>query len=105
MLHLSSEFSCTLGELKGSQNEDTRDGSVGYGFRAYDDFAQTYGNQWESIPDDDLEFLAKAMESDDKILSSLLSWLQEMEKGLYIGTQYYDWCEIKHLFKESSDEC
>ena len=80
--------------------EDVRDGTVSYGYRAFDDYEKTYCNLWESIPDDDLEFLAKAMEEDDAILASLLSHLQEMEKGFYIGPQYYDWCDVKHLFKE-----
>jgi hypothetical protein len=78
--------------------ENVRDGGVSYGYRAYDDHVQTYANHWESIPDDDLQFLAMAVLDADVVLDAMLQYLQETEKGLYIGPQYYDWCEIKHLF-------
>ena len=78
---------------------NVRSGERTYGYRAYDDYEKTYDNNWDKIPDDDLEVLDKAMEEPDDILQGMLDYCQEEEKGIYIGSEYCDWEQIKHLWE------
>lgn len=73
-------------------------GSSTFGFRMYDDEGQTYDNTWDSIPDNNLEILALAMQSDDWQVIDMLSLLLKYKKGLYIGKTWYEWDQIKHLW-------
>ena len=84
--------------IEPTQFVDVRSGNVSYGFRTYDDFEKSYCNLWDSIPDDDLEFLKKVMAEEDYITDHILAFVQEMNKGLYIGSTYYDWDQISHLW-------
>ena len=78
--------------------EDVRTGAVSYGYRAYDDYDSTYCNQWESIPDDDLEFLALVMEEVDDTVKQMLFNVTTFDEGLYVGNTYYEWKQIAHLW-------
>lgn len=75
-------------------------GEVTYGFRMYDDYFTAYDNLMEAPETDDLKLLAycKQQYSDSSDIGSALDDLQEMEKGIEINGQWYDWNEIKHLF-------
>jgi hypothetical protein len=76
-----------------------KEGSDTLGFRMYDDEGQQYDNTWESIPDNDLDVLAKVKdESDNKEVVAMLDFIQEVESGISIDGTWYDWDEIKHLF-------
>lgn len=79
--------------------ENVRSGLVTYGFRAYDGYAQTYNNTWDSIPDDDMEVLKLALKDADDVLSDMLDFCREHERGLHVGDSYLDWDEIKHLLE------
>ena len=79
--------------------ENVRSGDTSMGFRAYDDYGQTYGNTFESIPDDDLEFLQMVKDSDDENVSGILDYLEENEEGCMIGGTWYDWEEIKDVIE------
>ena len=81
--------------------KDPRTGEISKGFRAFDDYHQTYCNWWESIPDDDLEFLKDVVAQKNEgnnDLDELIDWIQEQETGVYIGDTFYEWEQIKSLF-------
>jgi hypothetical protein len=74
---------------------DVRTGAESFGFRAWDDYGQTYGNTMTKIPNDDLEFLELVLEnSDDEVLGDMIDYCLEYEKGIYIGPLYYDWDKV-----------
>jgi hypothetical protein len=78
---------------------DLRTGQETFGFRAADDYDQAYNNTWDSVPEDDLEFLRQIIEdSTDEKVQSMLEFVEENENGVYIDKTYYSWDEIKHLF-------
>ena len=68
-----------------------------FGVRVYDDYGQTYDNSWDSIPDDDMDILSKVAESDDDMISTMIDFIKENQKGILIGNQWYDWNEIKDI--------
>ena len=43
--------------IEPTEFKNVRSGTVSYGYRAYDDYGNTYDNNWDAIPDDDLEVL------------------------------------------------
>ena len=77
-----------------------RTGMKSHGVRVYDDYGQTYDNTWAFIPDDDMEILEKVKNSDDEIVVAIIDHLVEMQKGITIGDNWYEWDDIKHLFDE-----
>lgn len=83
---------------------NARNGEISYGVRVYDDHACTYQNSWDSIPDDDLDVLQLTMESADDVTNDMLDFVKENESGLYIGSEWYNWCDIRHLFKQTDTE-
>jgi hypothetical protein len=84
-----------------SVNDDF-DGTT-YGVRVYDDYSQTYDNTWDSIPDNDMDILRKVMKSGDEVIESILESLCENEKGIYIGSNWYDYDEIKDVLNEDDE--
>ena len=83
--------------------ENHRTGKKTYGYRLYDDYGQMYDNTFEEgdLVDSDIDFLEIVLESglsDDA--SQLFDFIAEYEGGMSIGKTYYDWDEIKHLFKD-----
>ena len=79
---------------------DAKTGGETYGYRAYDDYAQTYFNIWEDIPDNDMDILKRAIEEHDETLGSMFEYVQEYQTGITIGDDYYEWEEIALLFNE-----
>jgi hypothetical protein len=78
--------------------EDVRSGHVSHGFRIYDEYGKDYGNLFDSIPDDDLEFLKAVIDSGlSDTGKGILDWCREEQVGLHIGDQFYEWDEIKHI--------
>ena len=89
--------------------KDIRTGHITKGVRCSDDYANFYSNLWESIPNDDLEFLALCLEEfyfeskysaidKNKEYHMFFEWIVENQKGVWIGETYYEWGQIKHLF-------
>ncbi len=68
------------------------------GYRLYDDYEQIYDNTFESVPDDDIEFLQMVYDRCDEY-SAILNYLWETKKGININEEYYDWDEIKGVFE------
>ena len=83
--------------------EDVRFGSVTFGVRVYDDYAQAYDNTWENVPADDMEVLKRVLNLDDVVISEMMSFTKEMENGLYISDNWYDWEEIKAVFEQANE--
>ena len=86
---------------------NTRSGESSKGFRAFDDYHIPTNYNRESIPDDDLEFLALIVKQKGEgnfDLDELLDWIEEQEQGIYIGDTWHEWEEIKHLWKADPDE-
>jgi hypothetical protein len=79
--------------------ESVRTGDVTYGVRVYDSYANAYDNLWESIPDDDLEVFALVRDSDNDQIVAMIDFLLEHQNGCYIGGEWYEWEQIKHLFE------
>ena len=71
-----------------------------YGYRIYDDHDQAYDNTFESPITDDLELLAKAMESSNDTVAETLNFVAKNETGLCINDNWYEWDDIKHLWDE-----
>ncbi len=67
------------------------------GVRVYDNYAQTYCNTWDSIPDDDLEVLKLVAKMDDENVKAMLEHLIEEEKGVEIGGEFYAWEVIRPI--------
>lgn len=81
--------------------ENHPQGDRTYGCRIYDDYGQSYCNTWDSFPCDDLKALVMVIRSDtDETTHAILSSIREDETGIYIGDNWYEWDQIKHLFKD-----
>lgn len=80
---------------------NARTGTISYGYFAYDNYEQTYCTILESIPDDDMEFLGMVIEYADNIVSRLLDFVQEEERGISIGSTYYEYNEIKAILYQN----
>jgi len=78
-------------------------GEQTYGYRIFDDYDQDYDNTWESIPDDDLEILGIVMDTGGKTAMETIDYILSNQCGLFIGNEWYDWEQIKHLFGYDED--
>jgi hypothetical protein len=75
-------------------------GEVTYGFRIYNDFDQSYSNTLGGIPQDDMELLRLAKEKHGiDTVQEIFDALEQQEEGIYVDETYYEWEQIKHLFK------
>jgi len=82
--------------------KNVRSGEITRGVRIYDDQICLYQNAWESIPDDDLQVLELAIANADCHTADLFDFVEENEKGIYIGPVWYEWSEIAQVFNEDS---
>jgi len=80
--------------------ESIRTGKESYGVRVYDDYGKTYMSGWDLIPVDDLEIIQKVMDEGDDISISIIDNILELKKGIYVGDNWYEWDDIKHLFED-----
>ena len=74
----------------------TKSGYESIGIRVYDSMTQAYDNSWDEIPDDDMEILKKAMDSQNSSIESMFEL--PLFNGVEIGGNWYSWDDIKHLF-------
>jgi len=96
----SNEWSFDSDDYPKRAGDDDESDSVTYGVRLQDDYATTYDNTWEDIPDDDLELLARVLKTTDEVGDDMLSSLAEQEQGCYVDNVWYTWDEIKHLWTD-----
>ena len=80
--------------------EDLRTGEISYGYRAYDTTESTYCNTWESVPDDDLQFLRLVFQDDNPIVESIVEFMQEERIGCWVGDEYIEWADLEKLLDE-----
>lgn len=83
-----------------------RTGSETFGFRMYDDFAGVYANDWDVLPEDNMQFLQEVIQrvpQYDEETQNMLGYVEEHEKGIYLADVWYDWDQIKHLFEEDEE--
>ena len=68
-----------------------------YGVRVYDQYGQSYVNNWDVLPDNDMEVLILVKEESDAAIVDLMNAIIDNESGVMIGDKWYDWDEIKHI--------
>lgn len=76
-----------------------------YGFRAYDDYGQTYGNTCsiEQMTAEPLEFLKWLAENvEDACLLEMIDFAKDARTGLYIDDTWHDWDEIRQVLESDS---
>jgi len=78
---------------------NVRSGQKTLGVRVYDDYSTAYDNNWDSIPDDDLDVIEKVLECDNKEIQAIMDFVKEEKKGIDVDGTYYDWDEIKEVFQ------
>jgi hypothetical protein len=78
--------------------EDHVCGTKTHGFRIYDEYEAYYDNNSESPINDDIELLEYALSVDDADIKGLFDCQRELQSGITINNQFYDWEEIKDLF-------
>ena len=82
---------------------------VSYGFRAYDDYGQTYVNTAtaEVLAMEHLEFLAwVAKNVNDEFVVGMLDSVKESERGLYIDDIWWEWEDVRPILSDGSQiEC
>ena len=77
-------------------------GEQTFGFRMYDEYESTYGNCFDAVIEDDLEFLSKVILDDADDTSDMLEFAAA--NGCYINGTWYDVDEISHLFATDAVE-
>lgn len=79
-----------------------------WGFNAYDDYDSCCAFNWEGkLPDDDLDFLYDILTSCygyPEALKGLLDFAQEMQKGITIRNEYYEWSELSDTYERAMKE-
>jgi hypothetical protein len=76
---------------------------VSYGFRAYDDYGQTYLNTAtaEVLALDHLDFLAWVVKNvDDEYVVGMLDSVKESERGLYIDDIWWEWEDVRPILSD-----
>lgn len=69
---------------------NTRTGKEMFGVRIWDDYAQTYDNSWDDIPEDDMELLKRVVAANYTIFTDMCENSAFVGKGLFIGARYYE---------------
>ena len=79
-------------------NNGIEDTEVAYGVRVFDDYGCSYCNSWDSIPENPLEILRKVCtDMNDENTMAMIDNVQENELGLYIGDDWYEFEQVKHI--------
>jgi hypothetical protein len=93
---MSNRLCIVSTEFRNARTEGTT-----YGVRIYDNYDNVYDNLWEGILYDDLEILATVLKDTkgNERVEAMFDFIQENENGIDIDGEWYDWDQIKHLFK------
>ena len=90
--------------IEPTEFHNIRTGKKTLGVRVYDDYDQQYLDAWDEIPDNDMDVLEKLIKYTESygdlggVKDAMLDHVQENQKGVYIGGEWYDWDQIKSLF-------
>lgn len=79
---------------------DLRCGEESFGWRAFDDYAQAYDNNWSKadMPDDDVAFLKRVLAaSGDEALWAILDFCRDFKQGIYVGDNFIGWPKLSPL--------
>mgnify|MGYP003971381911 CR=1 FL=1 len=96
------------------QNQDSDFNSVGdshYGFRIHDDYNMAYSTIAEthdgmmSILDEfkgerHIQWIKLVMRYNSEVSDSMIDYVRETERGMYIDQEWFDWDEIKEAFED-----
>lgn len=83
--------------IEPTEFKNTRTGIISYGYIIYNDSDRSYDNTLDSIPENDLELLKLVLESNDIVIDELIADVFDCETGLYFGSTYYEFEQIKHI--------
>jgi hypothetical protein len=79
--------------------ENVPSGDPSCGVRIFDDYSQTYQNNWEYVPNDDLEIIQLTIQNANDDTKDFLLFIKENQHGLYVGNQWYDYHQFQHLLE------
>lgn len=83
--------------------EDLRTGNATFGWRLYDNYANTYNNFFtqEDIPDDDIELLEMAVRDavTNENVRQFFNWIIEEKDSIDIDDETYTFDQIKETLK------
>jgi hypothetical protein len=79
-------------------------GEVTKGYRIYDDYGMTYGNTWESMPEDDGDILRAIRDEADQAADTMIDFA--LEHGLSINGNFHESEEVQKMlaFSDEDDE-
>lgn len=84
-----------------------RTGVISHGYTAYDDHGSGYCNLWDTIPDDDMDFLEKVVKTcidgNDQSTLAMLTHVWEHELELQIGEIVYPHNQIEDIVNKLFD--
>jgi len=86
---------------------DLKSGEENLGVRIFDDYEQSYSNNWKSIPTDDLELLTKCIDEGigiDTNRTSVLNYVYETQSGIFIDDTCYEWEVIQPIFAKTFED-
>jgi len=97
--------------FQGQDSDFNSTGDSYYGFRMYDDYDMSYStiaetrdgmmsvlNEYDG--ERHIQWIKLAMRYNSEVTDAMFDHIREMEKGIYIDQQWFDWDEIKEAFEE-----
>lgn len=75
-------------------------GDIHYGYTISDDYDMSFDINAEDMIEDDTALIKYVISTADSSTNDMLEHMIGEEKGLNINGCWYDWDEIKDLFKE-----
>lgn len=72
-------------------------GTAVYGYTISDDNDMSFDNNAEAMIEDDMELLKYVIKTADSSTKEMLDFIRDMEKGIDINDNWYDWEEIKEV--------
>ena len=88
---------CEFQNVIGTQ----KTGEVTKGYRIYDGYGMTYGNAWESMPEDDGDILRAINAEADQDTSEMISYA--LEHGLSINGNFHESEEVQKMLAFSDE--
>ncbi len=79
---------------------DFATGDETFGFRVYDDHGQDYCNllQKDDLEREDKEFLQRVKANRSEVIDSLIDFVFENEKGVFVDDTFYQFAEFKEMW-------
>lgn len=84
-------------------------GKITYGYRAWDNYCQTYCDSWDCIPTDNLLFFKRICDEytnivrctfdNVRVIDGLLEWIKQEKHEVFINGVLYTFEQIKSLME------